>query len=110
MAMRGRGASGTVGRILIIALAGLVLAGCGQSVGGTYVHAGSGMAAYQKLEFGSDDTVDLTSGMGPTMQGTYKVDGKKVVVTVAAGASFVFMVDDDGCLDGGGLMGKYCKQ
>jgi hypothetical protein len=102
-------ARGLTRPILLVVLAGFALTGCGRSVSGTYVYAGNGMGSYQKLEFESGDTVDLTPGLGPTMQGTYKVDSKKVVVNIAV-MSIVFTVDDSGCLDGGGFTGKYCRQ
>jgi len=95
--------------ILFVVLTGLALAGCGQSVSGTYLPAGTGMSAYQKLEFASNGTVDMTTMFGSTMQSTYKIDGEKMVITVTAGASLVFTVDGDGCLNGG-IMGKYCRK
>jgi len=98
--------------VCIIA-AGLALGGCDQKLSGIYVvkkdkaNALSGLI-FQKIEFGSGDTVDLTATMGQTLRGTYKVDGKKVVITVGPQSS-VFLLDDQGCIDGGDMIGKFCK-
>lgn len=101
--------------ILYVALAGLALAGCGQKLSGAYVAAGPSAAGaspmgnpYEKIEFGSGETVDLTL-MGMVHRGTYKIDGKTVAMTIDA-QSIVFTMDDKGCLDGGQLIGKYCKK
>jgi hypothetical protein len=48
------------------------------------------------------------SMMAQTVRGSYKIDGKQVLITVG-GQQQVFMIDDDGCLDGGGVFGKFCK-
>ena len=93
-------------RPIVLALAGLALAGCGRSPSGTYLATGN--APYQQIEFGSGDTVDLTVA-GMVQRGAYKVDGSKVVVTIG-GQSIVLTVDDHGCLTGGQLIGTYCKQ
>ena len=101
--------TGTAGAALSVVLAALVLAGCGRSISGTYMPANNGgMSPYQKLEFESGDTVDLATIVGITMRGTYKIDGKKVIVTISS-ASLVFTIDDAGCLDGG-MEGKYCQK
>ncbi len=92
--------------IVLAPLAGFALTGCGQGVSGAYLPTGS--APYQQIEFSSGDTVDLTV-VGMVRRGTYKVDGKKVVLTVDA-QSIVFTLDDKGCLDGGSLIGTYCKK
>lgn len=103
-----RVASGTARAALLVGLAAFALAGCGRSISGTYLPANGGMSPYQKLEFESGDTVDLATIVGVTMRGTYKIDGKKVIVTIA-GASLVFTMDDAGCLDGG-MEVKYCQK
>ena len=99
-------------RILVILFAGLVLVGCGQRLSGTYVPSGKAPKGlgfvFDKFEFGSGDTIDI-SAFGVMQRGTYKVDGKKVIITVA-GQSTVMPLDDKGCVDGGDLIGKYCKK
>ncbi|MGH9564277.1 MAG: hypothetical protein ACRD3S_22720 [Terracidiphilus sp.] len=39
---------------------------------------------------------------------TYKIDGKQLLLS-ANGRQMVFDIDGNGCLDGGGLYGKFCK-
>jgi hypothetical protein len=46
--------------------------------------------------------------MGMTKEGTYKRDGKRVTITVN-GDTQVLTLADNGCLEGGGLLGTYCK-
>jgi hypothetical protein len=40
---------------------------------------------------------------------TYKIDGKQLLMAGPNGQELVFDIDKDGCLDGGGLYGKFCK-
>lgn len=44
-----------------------------------------------------------------TKEATYEVDGKKVKVTTG-GDTQIFTIDDTGCLDGGQLLGRYCRE
>jgi hypothetical protein len=98
-------------RIILIAIACLILVGCGgSSLSGTYLPKGGGLGnglAMQKLEFISGDAVNLTM-LEQTIRATYKVDGKQLLLIVN-GQQEVFTIDDDGCLDGGGVFGKFCK-
>ena len=90
----------------------LFIASCGEKLSGTYVPVEKngliGLIAYQKLEFVSGDSVDLTTVSG-TVRTSYKLDGKKVIVG-PAGQSAVFTIDDKGCIDTGTIAGKYCKR
>ncbi len=43
-----------------------------------------------------------------TIRANYKVDGTQVLLIIN-GQQQVFNIDDDGCLDGGGMFGKFCK-
>jgi hypothetical protein len=97
-------------RIIVVALACLALAACGKSLSGTYLPKGGGLGnglVMEKLVFGSGDTVDITM-MQQTVRATYKIDGKQVLLIVN-GQQQVFTLDDAGCLDGGGVFGKFCK-
>jgi hypothetical protein len=91
--------------IASIALASLSVAGCGSSVSGTYSSNGNGF--FEQLEFKSGAKVEVTF-MGMTKEGTYEIEDKKVKVTVG-GDNQIFTIDDEDCLVGGGLIGKYCK-
>jgi hypothetical protein len=99
-------------KYLAVALFALLLttflAGCdgGSKLDGTYV--GAPHAHFEKLTFKSEGKVELTF-MGSTSEATYVVEGDKVKIS-AAGQTQIFTVDKQGCLDGGGIVGKYCKQ
>jgi len=95
----------------IIRYAGLVglvalVAGCGHKLSGTY--AGESLA-FKELKFISGSKVELTSLMDTTTEATYTVEGDKVKIS-AAGQTQVFTLDKNGCLDGGGLIGTFCKR
>lgn len=108
------GRNGSIGAAMAACL-GTVLAcmsltACGSHFSGTYLPAGSGMGnglVMEKLEFGSGDNVTLTM-MQQKIRVTYKVDGKQLLLS-ANGQQMVFDIDGSGCLDGGGLYGKFCK-
>jgi hypothetical protein len=92
-------------RVIFVAIACLGLFACGQKLSGVYLPKGD--TFFEKLEFVSGDTVNITF-MSKTVQATYKLDGQQVVVTVN-GQQQVFAIDGDGCVDGGQMIGKYCK-
>ena len=85
-------------------LAAVALLGCG-GVGGTYTPPG-GEGFFQQLHF-DDGKVEITF-IGMTKEGTYVEEDDKVKVTVG-NETMVFKIDDDGCLDGGGMLRRYCK-
>jgi hypothetical protein len=104
----------SVGRLAIAFIGALVaciaLVGCGRSLSGTYLPKGGGMGnglVMEKLEFGSGGNVTLTM-MQQHIRVPYKIDGKQLLLS-ANGQEMVFEIDADGCLDGGGLFGKFCK-
>jgi hypothetical protein len=89
---------------------GLALSGCGHSLSGTYVPQGGGMGngvVMEKMVFASGDAVTL-SMMQQNIRASYKIEGKQLLLTLN-GQSLVFDIDSKGCLDGGGLYGKFCK-
>jgi hypothetical protein len=97
--------------IIFAALLSVVLAsGCSHGLSGTYLPKGGGMGnglVMQKLEFISGTEVNVQM-MEQTMRATYKVEGNQVLLNFN-GQQPVFKLDDDGCLDGGNLFGKFCK-
>jgi hypothetical protein len=75
---------------------------------GTYAATGGG-GFFEKLTFTSGKTVEITF-MGQTRELTYQVDGKKLkIISPNAAETQIFTIDNAGCFDGGGLLGKYCK-
>ena len=90
----------------LIALAGFVSSnGWGAKLEGDY--SGTGNSFFEKLTFKPDGKVRVTF-MGMTKVGTFEVDGKEVLITVGNETN-VFTLNDQGCVVGGGFLGKYCK-
>ncbi len=83
----------------------LVACGSGSSLEGVY--SGENTGFLDKIEFVSADKAELTF-MGMTKEATYVVEDGKVKIN-NAGEVTVLRIDDAGCLDGGGILGKYCK-
>ena len=81
------------------------LASCDAKVDGTY--SGKDTGFFEQLTFTSKGTVEITF-MGMTKEGTYVVEDKRVKITTG-GDTLIFTIDDKGCIEGGGLLGKYCK-
>ena len=90
---------------LRFAMPALGLLACGGGLSGTYT--GDGNSFFESLAFRSDGKVDIT-WMGTTREGTYEVDGERVAIS-SGGDTQVFTIDSQGCVDGGGLIGRYCK-
>jgi hypothetical protein len=80
-----------------------LLAGCSDSLSGTYGRKGD-----VNFEFHSNGKVDLDV-IGPVQEGTYVVEDGKVKIT-NANSTVVFKIDDKGCLHGGAMFGTLCKQ
>lgn len=85
----------------------LVLLNCTDNgLHGTYV--GQKGSFLEKMTFISNDKVELTF-FGSTTEASYtKVDNKVKINN--AGENQIFIISDDGCLDGGGFIGTYCKE
>lgn len=83
----------------------VVISGCSGSLSGTYV-PDDGHGFFDKLEFISGNKVDIYT-MGTTVEASYKIDGNKIVLGIGGQ---VLTIDENGCLDGGKMIGKYCKE
>lgn len=81
------------------------LIGCG-GIEGTY--SGTDQGHFDKITILPKQKVELVF-MGSTMEVDYKREGDSITVMAPLGNQ-VFALDDEGCLDGGRLMGKYCKE
>lgn len=83
----------------LLALAALfALAGCGRSLHRKYSGSAYG-AELLSADFQSGDKV-FVSTMAGTTQGTYKIEGDRVIIT-ANGQNLVFTLASDGSLTGG---------
>jgi hypothetical protein len=90
---------------IALALPLLALA-CGPSVSGTY--SGKGTGFLEKIEFRDDEKVELTF-MGMTKEATYEIDEDRVKIN-NGGEITILKITDDDCLEGGGIIGRYCKE
>lgn len=89
----------------------LALTGCDSGLSGTYTSDGS--ARYGKLisslTFKPGGKVEVTA-MGMTQEASYEREGKKVKIVTEGKAATILTIDDKGCLDGGEMIGKFCKE
>ena len=95
-----------VGRNAFVSVV-MVLAACGSGSSLDGVYSGENTGFLDKIEFVGGDKAELTF-MGMTKEATYVVEEGKVKIN-QAGEITVLRIDDAGCLDGGGILGKYCK-
>jgi hypothetical protein len=102
--MVGNAGRSVAGLVVVAAIIASPLAR-GAALEGDYT--GTGNSFFENLSFRSGGKVRLTFG-GMTKVGTYEVDGKEVLITVGNETN-VFTLDADGCVVGGGFLGKYCK-
>jgi hypothetical protein len=89
---------------LMIATTLVFLLGCSKSLSGTYGEKGG-----VSFEFHSNGKVELDV-IGPKQEATYVVEDGKVKISNGTQGTMVLDIDDKGCLDGGTMMGKLCKQ
>ena len=87
-----------------LAAAAMLLVACGNSLSGTY-----GKKDGASLEFHSNGKVDVAI-LGTVQEGTYVVEDGKVKITNGSQGTMVMAIDDKGCLDGGFMLGRLCKQ
>jgi hypothetical protein len=93
-----------IATIALIAAAVALLTGCSNSLDGTY-----GKKGEVTMEFHSNGKVELDV-IGPIQEASYVVEDGKVKITNGAAGTLVLKLDDKGCLDGGMMLGKLCKQ
>lgn len=79
--------------------------GCGNDISGVY--SGEDTGFLDQMEFLDDNKVELMF-MGTIREGTYEVRDGKVRIN-NGGEITVLTIDDDGCLQGGGILGSYCR-
>jgi hypothetical protein len=92
-----------------IAVAALLMTGCGHSLNGTYADKDASV----QIEFKSGHKANYAAG-GSVMEVDYEVSGKEVKVKALPtlfGGTVVGRIADDGCLDfGDRSLGRLCKQ
>jgi outer membrane lipopolysaccharide assembly protein LptE/RlpB len=90
----------TIGALLLA-----LLTGCGNSLSGTYGEPNGGTS----MEFHSNGKVEIQI-MGTIQEAKYTVEEGKVKISSDKQGTLVMKIDDKGCLDGGFMLGKLCKQ
>lgn len=92
--------------LLIAATVGL--GGCGGGLDGTYTPQGESIASalIESLTFKSGGKIEIKA-MGQTKEGTYEIEDDRVKITIS-GETNIFTISGD-CIDGGGMLGKFCK-
>lgn len=93
-------------RIALAALS-LQLAACGSGLSGEYVPQEASMFM-QSVKF-EDGHAYITSIAGQTSRVDYEVDGERVMLKLGA-TSQMFTLDKNGCLEGGQMIGTFCKK
>lgn len=87
-------------------VAPVLLAACGQGVSGRYDASPRGFFEY--MEFRSGGKVEVGK-FGSVSELTYVVVEGRIKVS-GGGQTQILSVDKDGCLEGGKMMGRYCKK
>lgn len=82
------------------------ISGSGGSLSGTYV--GESNSLFDKLVFTSGSKVDIYFN-GSEKEGSNEKEGNKVKISTS-GDNQIITIDKNGCLDGRGFMGTYCRQ
>lgn len=85
-----------------------LLSACGSGVSGEYGSVNEINGKWDTLYTFKGDTVEMDM-MGVQQVGTYKVEDGKVYITMG-GQTHAMKIDDEGCIDGGPLLGKVCKK
>lgn len=93
--------------VFLVLCASLALAGCGDSMSGTYSADGAAGAGFA-IEFKPGNKAAVTV-MGMSKEGTYAVKGDKVTVTIDKNPA-VFVKQKDGSLQGQGEMAVTLKK
>ena len=98
--------------LVLLALLSLFGACGGGGLEGTYSGtdaSGERTGFLDSITFKSGNRLEATF-IGQTKQGTYSVEGKVVTLKVADDDSpEVLTIMDDGCLEGRGILGRYCR-
>ncbi|MCK0147638.1 hypothetical protein MWU78_18430 [Arenibacter sp. F26102] len=90
--------------MIILALGALVLCACEDVKKGLYKSVGQ--AHFESITIKSGGKAEMVF-MGSPAEVEYTVEDGKVKLTTA-GQTQLLIITKDGCLDGGGFMGKYC--
>lgn len=91
--------------LIFLSLCLAVVIGCNR-MKGTY--AGNDRAHFDKIVFTSKHKVELVF-LGSVTEAEYEKEGDRIKINTAMGTQ-VLSIDNEGCLDGGFIMGKYCKE
>ncbi len=86
------------------------LPSCDSGLSGTYKPDGNSLYGNMitSLTFKPGWRVEVLA-MGVTQEVPYEREGNKVKIMTEGKSATIFTIDDKGCLDGGEMIGKFCK-
>ena len=91
--------------VLLVLLVAILFTACDSGLSGSYTSQGGLIS--QTMLFKPGGKVEV-SAMGTTQEGNYEVEGNKVKISINTSTT-ILTIDDNGCLDGGQMVGKFCK-
>jgi hypothetical protein len=96
--------------LIVVTLTLFLLSGCDSGLNGTYTPDGNSPYGnmISSLTFKPGGKVEVTT-LGMTQEVSYEREGMKIKVMTDGKTSTIFTIDEKGCLDGGKLIGKFCK-
>lgn len=82
---------------------------CSSGLSGVYKPSSDGDlgSVIDQIEFVSNSKAKITS-MGMSTEITYELKGKELKLITPQGNQ-ILNIDENGCIDGGKLLGKFCK-
>lgn len=86
----------------------LLMVSCSDGLDGEYSN-GSGLIIYKFKSGGKVDMITRVLGLETSVEKDYKLEDGKVKLVLGDGLQQVMIIDKDGCLDGGEILGKMCK-
>ncbi len=86
----------------------IITTGCDSGLSGTYTAEGNSSFRIKSIIFKSGSKAEITM-MGITKEISYEMEGNKVKLKGEDNSITVFTIDENGCLDGGEMLGKLCK-
>lgn len=95
---------GRLGSAMALVTAMVMLAACGKSLSGTYADSHDVIS----VTFKSGGKAEM-SVMGTMQEVSYEVEGDRVKM-IAGNRTELWPILDDGCLKGGGMVGKLCPK
>ncbi|MBX2992416.1 MAG: hypothetical protein KF749_14790 [Bacteroidetes bacterium] len=91
--------------VFTLAFMTFAVCGCDPDLTGTYTSQGG--LVHQTLTFKPGGKLEVRA-LDLTQEGEYEREGKKVRIRVG-GSTTILTIGENGCLDAGTMIGKFCK-